>query len=469
MNIIRKPSANLQMRTKKTSAVVASVNKVKSIPMKKPIPSILSIPIANPKSFDPRIKNFVPFIEHGITNSLAESTEGNYVKYIRNFIGFGKGIGFNEEELCPAKEDLILAWLSQHVGVNGESHARASLNAIAKWHMYNRVAFEKTEAMNLMVQGIKNLKPAKSTKAKRPPISPKMMRVLRDGVDLSTDEGRCIWANALALWWGNMRCGEIFPSTKAKAKGAKLPKKENIKKVSLDCYSLFLPYTKTTGSAGDTAYIFRQNDPFDPIEGILSFVNNSPGMMGSDLLCSFVNKEGKRDIMSKSMFMLRCNRIWRNAAMATSTGHSFRIGGATMFLVAGMESDKVKKHGRWKSDAALLYWRHMNVVLGEQAIRIDFQKCEALFEIANGRHDGVAGLVGRVQESLRVEDEVLDKEPSLADDVELIGERTSTSAGGVPSVGASTAPMEIVPTTGSGIKLRLPSRRRFKSRASGEK
>jgi hypothetical protein len=52
------------------------------------------------------------------------------------------------------------------------------------------------------------------------------------------------------------------------------------------------------------------------------------------------------------------------------TGHSFRIGGATVFLEHGVESDIVKRLGRWRSDAALLYWRNLPKVLGQRAICI---------------------------------------------------------------------------------------------------
>ena len=39
------------------------------------------------------------------------------------------------------------------------------------------------------------------------------------------------------------------------------------------------------------------------------------------------------------------------------SGHCFRIGGTTFYLISGVPPDMVKKFGRWRSQAFLEYWR----------------------------------------------------------------------------------------------------------------
>ena len=46
------------------------------------------------------------------------------------------------------------------------------------------------------------------------------------------------------------------------------------------------------------------------------------------------------------------------------TGHSFRAGGATDYLLAGTPSIWVQQQGRWKSDAYMLYLRLSTAGLG---------------------------------------------------------------------------------------------------------
>ncbi|KIJ30935.1 hypothetical protein M422DRAFT_186511, partial [Sphaerobolus stellatus SS14] len=52
--------------------------------------------------------------------------------------------------------------------------------------------------------------------------------------------------------------------------------------------------------------------------------------------------------------------IWIANGLPRITGHSFRIGGTTELLVAGVPPDVVKALGRWSSDAFLVYWRSLS-------------------------------------------------------------------------------------------------------------
>ncbi|KAI0313352.1 hypothetical protein OF83DRAFT_1024155, partial [Amylostereum chailletii] len=57
-------------------------------------------------------------------------------------------------------------------------------------------------------------------------------------------------------------------------------------------------------------------------------------------------------------FMKICNEIWQDAKLdCIKTGHSFRIGGATEWLLRGLEPNMVAQLGHWESDSFLVYWR----------------------------------------------------------------------------------------------------------------
>jgi hypothetical protein len=63
--------------------------------------------------------------------------------------------------------------------------------------------------------------------------------------------------------------------------------------------------------------------------------------------------------LTKYKFLQQCNEIWVQNGLPAMTGHSFRIGGTTELLVAGMPPDVVKMMGRWSSDEFLSYWRSL--------------------------------------------------------------------------------------------------------------
>ncbi|GAA6047918.1 hypothetical protein JCM3770_006424 [Rhodotorula araucariae] len=56
-----------------------------------------------------------------------------------------------------------------------------------------------------------------------------------------------------------------------------------------------------------------------------------------------------------------------NAALSAQgrplvNGHSFRISGATFYLLTDIHPDFVKVIRRWKSDAFMRYWRQVKVI-----------------------------------------------------------------------------------------------------------
>jgi hypothetical protein len=89
------------------------------------------------------------------------------------------------------------------------------------------------------------------------------------------------------------------------------------------------------------------------------------------LLCQY--RDGKMvKTFEKNLFMDMCNDVWQKDGIQRITGHSFCIGGTTAFLMAGIDSDIVKKMGRWSSDAFLCYWRNVNGIFEMHVSSVEF-------------------------------------------------------------------------------------------------
>lgn len=67
--------------------------------------------------------------------------------------------------------------------------------------------------------------------------------------------------------------------------------------------------------------------------------------------------------LPKASFLSFCDKIWAKAGLAHVHSHSFRIGGATELLLAGVPPEVVAATGGWSSLAFLLYWRRMEEIL----------------------------------------------------------------------------------------------------------
>jgi hypothetical protein len=85
------------------------------------------------------------------------------------------------------------------------------------------------------------------------------------------------------------------------------------------------------------------------------------GIRGDRTLFSFISTSG-HTILSKGLFLRRCNDIWSSLGYPHTTGHCFRIGGTTELLIAGTPPDVVRATGRWSSESFLHYWHSLDQI-----------------------------------------------------------------------------------------------------------
>jgi hypothetical protein len=74
----------------------------------------------------------------------------------------------------------------------------------------------------------------------------------------------------------------------------------------------------------------------------------------------------------KNLLTSMCNEVWHKDNTQRITGDSSRIGGTTAYLMAGVDSDIVKKMGRWSSNTFLRYWRNVNNIFETHTSPIEF-------------------------------------------------------------------------------------------------
>ncbi|KIM25366.1 hypothetical protein M408DRAFT_74522 [Serendipita vermifera MAFF 305830] len=134
---------------------------------------------------------------------------------------------------------------------------------------------------------------------------------------------------------------------------------------------LELPWTKTTRKKGASVKLASQIPGMDATIALCHHFVHSP-LDDDKLLCEY--SEGKlAKVMDKELLMSMCNTIWSANGLPRFTGHSFRIGGTTSLLLAGIDVEIVKSMGRWSSDAFKLYWRKTNVLFAKHASNVDWQ------------------------------------------------------------------------------------------------
>lgn len=157
-------------------------------------------------------------------------------------------------------------------------------------------------------------------------------------------------AIALIAFWGLARLGEIFRETKAE--GALLRRHTSFGASNVgDWAKLHLRKAKTA-APGEIQTIHLQSQPsvLDPVSALKRVMELARTTDRDD----FLFKDGTGP-MKRRVFVKIVEGVWGKASLSQWTGHSFRIGGASLRASLGFSASRIQRLGRWKSDCYLRY------------------------------------------------------------------------------------------------------------------
>ena len=192
-----------------------------------------------------------------------------------------------------------------------------------------------------------------SVSVSKRPISLTDLVAFHSALDLRYFERTRTWCVALFAFFGLLRIGEYCD-------GALL-----IGDVSAQPYGLEIVIRRSkTNPHPDRISLALRPDIFCPAAALRHYASVFP-VLGipsgpSDPLFAVCTRGGSRvELMRPSHFnddiraLLRC--LFPSRAASEYAGHSFRRGGTTAMLQAGVSEAIVQRHGRWRSDALKKY------------------------------------------------------------------------------------------------------------------
>lgn len=299
-------------------------------------------------------------ISYAIQNSWSKTTLRRYSGAIQQFIDFCIAEKVPDSLRFPADEFVLCAFAASSAGKHAGSTPRARLSAVKAWHIAHNMEWKGSSRLRYVLSGVDNLSPASSRRPPRPPINSKMLTELVSHLDLSVPLDAAIAACAAIAFWGQCRLGELLPPTLSTLSSSSLPLRSDLKKPirnNSQSYTLHLPRTKTQ-RRGEDIVLVSQHGPIDPISLLNNHLLVNPVPLSKPIF-SFSSPNGL-SILTKPVFLQRCNTIWRSFGYPHTTGHCFRIGGTTELLVSGVPPEVVKATGRWSSDSFFRYWRSLD-------------------------------------------------------------------------------------------------------------
>lgn len=322
-------------------------------------------PLNNQHSFFNIRNNTLPFsaqtrnhVSRAIQGGWAESTLRRYSGSIKQYIRFCDAERVPEHLRFPADEFVLCAFAASSFGRHAGGTPRSRISALKAWHVAHNEEWKGSARLRYVLNGVHNFAPRSSRRAPRPPVNAQMLTLLVQNLNTNSPLDAAVAACAATAFWGQCRLGELLPSSSS-SPSPTLPTRADFKRSvkNSQLYVLRLPRTKTHRH-GQEVVLVDQQLPINPIFLLKNHFRVSRTPLAHSLL-SFKTADGF-SVLTKSVFLRRCNSVWSSLGYPRTTGHSFRIGGTTELLIAGTPPDIVRATGRWSSASFFRYWRSLD-------------------------------------------------------------------------------------------------------------
>lgn len=310
---------------------------------------------------------------------LEIETRKTYGAGIKAFAAFCDENNIPEDERVPASEDLLCSFAAV---VSLRKTSRSTLNSwmagLRAWQLAQAAQWNirDSDRFDMIRKAVSKNAPQGSARPQRPPVTLAHLVALAEELDERNSKDVAVKAAACVAFWACVRLGELlvkragtaFDPTRLVAQDVEL-EVQTTRESNRPFVSFKIPWTKTTKIEGETIVLVpgAVGDKTCPVEALMwhKKVNASEASHERPFFGFRASTEEGWSALTKEEFMERCNEVWMGRGLGRLTGHSFRIGGTTELLLQGVNPDVVKQRGRWKSDAFLLYWRKVNLIVPE--------------------------------------------------------------------------------------------------------
>lgn len=230
----------------------------------------------------------------------------------------------------PASDTLLAAFVSS--GAAKVSSAQHWVDGLRLWHEVHGAPWLGGPLLARALTGVKKLAPASSHRLPRPPVTFEHMEALLRGLNFSNTKDCAVWAAAAVAFWsccrsvsrtlltlGSVltvmvpRLGELlipspgtFDPHKHVARSSAL--KKGVTRDGDNFFSLHIPFSKTTGSAGADISIIESSDPTSPFSALDYHLRVNSNLPDSAPLFSF-RQDDNWVPLTKISFLRRCNEV----------------------------------------------------------------------------------------------------------------------------------------------------------------
>lgn len=300
-------------------------------------------------------------IRSAVDKSTTKETRNRQRANLRMFIEFCAENDIHRKEVFPSSEKLLCFFASSFKGRLSGKTVRRRIGAIKAWHARQKMPWHGGDLLKKVLKGVDKATPASSVKEQRPGVKRKWLVYLQEDLDMSIPKNKAVLATADTALYSQLRLGEILSDKKSieKYDFTSLPAVKHFRdSPENETKLLFLPKTKSEPLGVDVV-VPHQSNSTNPIKATEEHIRANK-LERKHPLFAYRDEKGKLVALTRKEFLKVCNQVWKKRGLPRITGHCFRIGGTTHYLLHGVPPDVVKRFGRWKSDAFLRYWRSLD-------------------------------------------------------------------------------------------------------------
>jgi hypothetical protein len=326
--------------------------------------SLLPTPSSN--DLPPSVsKHFQDIISAALTSAYSTASIKKRNNAIHLFYDFVTNHGLTSSAMLPAAETTLSAFAASLAETRSGSTIRGIFSALKGWHTDSGVSWCGGPTLALVLRSCDKRTPRSSMRPPKQPVTLAMLTAINKGLNRDDGLDACIRMVCNVAFFGQLRLGEIVhPRQDMSFFNSSTHSVANNLEHCGPQYKLFIPFTKTAKARGDSITIPPHNSICDPGHSIRVHLAVNGIYSSSDVpLVSYRDRQGVRWLLTRHVLLNRINAILSAKGLDNVMGHSFRVGGTSFYLLAGVPPDVVKAMGRWKSDAFLVYWRFVDEIV----------------------------------------------------------------------------------------------------------
>jgi hypothetical protein len=303
-----------------------------------------------------------------IFRSYTPNTHESYAAGLKRFTQYCDLHEIPERTQMPAPYYLLAAFIAAHVGQVGGGTVKAWMSGLKVWHDIHTAPWEGLDRWVELARRTANKEGTSFAREQCGPVTIAHMVALRAILNPSKPFDAAVWALATAAFWGCCRLGELtVPSTAEFDPKFHITRAASMRLITapdgISVTVLSLPWTKSTRERRALLTLTRCDDKLCAQKALSNHLQVNADLPPDAPFFAYRANDTAWAYPTKDHFLRRCHDIWTSAKLLCVHGHSFRIGGSTELLLAGVPCDVVAALGGWTSLAFLLYWRKLEHII----------------------------------------------------------------------------------------------------------